>query len=439
MSARPPTMQTLTDALLSRLSPRVAGMLQANARSRLMKRVDTVLMLYQDRVYQIGNGSWQSIRRDEGSDEGEQIAVAASALLDAREEPPSVLLLLPSTWFIATEVSMPGVAGENLRAALHLQSAVLLPSYESELAFAVNSASAQTDSPNIVLWTDAGKLNGLFTSFEEKGLFLAGVLPRALACADKDQSGLTAIQDEDGETFTSILCNAGVLTRFLQAPTQDMQDEAFSRQWRDESATVPSEATVQTFSDAQAYIDRGETMQGENAYCFVPEGALQFVQRAEKGRRTAMGIAAAVAVLIVGSLPFLWQSIQMMRLQSQLDTLQQASVQAREDQAAVRAFEQNWGVLNEYPSQNLPETLLQLQSVLSPSVLTSIEVDEGSVEIEGESQDPQSLLRQLEENSLFTGADFSRATNNNRYYIEFRLSTVDYDAYREWYFPDARR
>lgn len=439
MSARPPTMQTLTDALLPRLSPRLAEMLQANARSRLMKKVDTVLMLFQERIYHVGKGSWQSISRGEGADECEQIAVAASKLLAAREQSSSVLLLLPSDWFIATKVQLPGVSGENLRAALHLQSSVLLPSFESALAYAVNSVSVQDDSPNIVLWTDAVKLNRLFSTFEERGLFLVGVLPRALACAEKNESGIITIRDEDGATYTSVQCNAGVLTRFLQIPAQDLQDEAFAKQWRDENSESAPETSVQEFTKAQDYLNRSNTLQVDNVYCLVPDGALQFVHRVEKSRRTVIAIAAAIAVLILGSLPFVWQSVQMMRLQSQLNSLQLASAQARQDQAAVRAFEQNWGVLNEYPNQNLSETLLQLQSVLSPSVLTSIEVDEGSVEIEGESQDPQSLLRQLEENSLFTGADFSRATNNNRYYIEFRLSTVDYDAYREWHFPDARR
>jgi hypothetical protein len=105
----------------------------------------------------------------------------------------------------------------------------------------------------------------------------------------------------------------------------------------------------------------------------------------------------------------------------------------------VRQFDISWGVLNEFPRQNLPDVLLQLQTVLSPNVLTSLEIDEGSVEIEGERDDPQSLLQLLERNSMFTGVDFARATNNNRYYIELRLSTVDYDAYRQWYFPDERR
>ena len=192
-------------------------------------------------------------------------------------------------------------------------------------------------------------------------------------------------------------------------------------------------------SSAQDYVERAASINANNAYSFVPSGAEKVMQRTAKRRRMGVSIAAAIVLLFLAASPLLWQSLQMLRLQSQLSALQERSVQAREDQAAVRAFERDWGVLTEFPQQNLPQTLLQMQAVLSPGVLSSVEVDEGTVEIEGESQDPQSLLQLLEENSLFTGADFARATNNDRYYIEFRLSTVDFDAYRERYFPDQRR
>ena len=95
--------------------------------------------------------------------------------------------------------------------------------------------------------------------------------------------------------------------------------------------------------------------------------------------------------------------------------------------------------MTEFPAQNISATLLQLQNVLNPAVLTSLEVNEGSVQIEGESDDPQSLLQRLEQDAMFTGVDFARATNNNRYYIDLRLSTVDFDGYRQRYFPEVRR
>ena len=437
---QPSPKQSLSETLLSRLPSRLSGFVQAGARARLLNGVDAVVLLHEARVYDLANGRWQALAQESESegaaDEAERIASAVVALLQAREKAPSVLLLLPSTHFIASEVNMPGMTGETLRAALRLQSSLVLPGYDTPLAFALNSSAATAEGSHIVLWTDALKLNALFEACEKQGIFLAGVMPRVLACGDST-AGEMAILDEDESTLSSIRYRDGVLSRFLQIPRDDLQDEAFARQWREHSS--PVDMTTLLCSSAQDYVERAASINANNAYSFVPSGAEKVMQRTAKRRRMGVSIAAAIVLLFLAASPLLWQSLQMLRLQSQLNALQERSVQAREDQAAVRAFERDWGVLTEFPQQNLPQTLLQMQAVLSHGVLSSVEVDEGTVEIEGESQDPQSLLQLLEENSLFTGADFARATNNDRYYIEFRLSTVDFDAYRERYFPDQRR
>ena len=144
-------------------------------------------------------------------------------------------------------------------------------------------------------------------------------------------------------------------------------------------------------------------------------------------------------VVLLAASPFLVQSLQTRSLLATLAEQRELSAATRVDQAVVRDFEQRWGVMTEFPAQNISATLLQLQNVLNPAVLTSLEVNEGSVQIEGESDDPQSLLQRLEQDAMFTGVDFARATNNNRYYIDLRLSTVDFDGYRQRYFPEVRR
>jgi len=423
------------------MPPSVKSMLQANARSRLLTRVDTVLMVYDSRIIDLANNTWRSLIMEDGTSRVESIANAAKELLTQHNTRPTVLLLLPSSEFIATQVNMPGVARENLRSALALQSAVLLPSYAQALTFTVNPKAKSDDSPDIVLWADEQKLDGFFEAFAIQELFLTAVMPRVLAATNSaDVSEVVLVNDEDATHHTRLVYRDGVITHYLLLSKQDLAEEEFQRQWHEQSLVLESGVgRVQNMQSAQDYADLPLQVRADLEYCFLPKGAKEARRQAEKGKRLIYLAAAAVLVLLVGSSPFLWQSFQMMRLESNLQALQENSQQARDDQANVREFELSWGVLNEFPRQNISQTLLELQSVLTPSVLTSIEIDEGSVEIEGESQDPQSLLQQLEENPLFTGVDFARATNNNRYFIELSLSTVDYDAYRQWYFPDVRR
>ncbi len=441
MTSSKTTIQSITQQLANKLPPSLKSMLQANAKSRLLTRVDTVLMVFDAKIYDLANNTWRSVVLEEGRSPAESIASAAKELLEQHNSRPTVLLLLPSSEFIATQVNMPGVARENLRSALALQSAVQLPSYEQDLIFTVNPSAKSDASADIVLWTDEQKIDSLFEAFASHELFLTAVMPRALAATNtEDRTGAILISDEDATHLTRLVYRDGVLTHYLLLSKQDLADEEFERQWQEQCLALENEAgSVKNMAGAQDYTDLSLQVKPDLEYCFLPNGAKEARRQAEKGKRLSYLAAAAVLVLLLSSSPFLWQSFQLMRLESNLQALQVESQQAREDQEVVREFELSWGVLNEFPLQNISQTLLELQTVLNPSVLTSIEIDEGSMEIEGESPDPQSLLQQLEENPLFTGVDFARATNNNRYFIELSLSTVDFDAYRQWYFPDVRR
>ena len=80
--------------------------------------------------------------------------------------------------------------------------------------------------------------------------------------------------------------------------------------------------------------------------------------------------------------------------------------------------------------------MFTLQQVLSPNRLSDLEISEGVIRIQGTSEDPQSILQQLEQNPQFTEVVFSRATSNDQYYIDLRLADVNFEAYMARYFPD---
>ncbi|MDO8271831.1 MAG: hypothetical protein Q7U82_07890 [Gammaproteobacteria bacterium] len=435
------TTHNWQQALKERLPGSLRTLFQANARAQLLRQVNTVLLVHDDRLYDLSNGSWRQLNQTTDSEWSTSIAAAAVELLNHEITERSVLLLLPAAEFIATTISMPGVARENLRSALQLQTAVLLPSHNGNLLFAVNTAASHSDGTDVVLWMNENRLDALFEAFTAHGLFLASVMPRTLAAASQaSDADELQIEDGDATTLTQLVFSNGVLTQWLQIDRADLEDELLRRQWLEATAAKPSAAlTRQSLQSAQAWVDLARTIVANRDYSFIPAGAQAVRKQMEKGKRLVGAAIAAVVVLLLGVSPFLVQSLQARSLLADLAEQRELSATARADQAVVRDFEQRWGVLTEFPAQNISATLLQLQTVLSPSVLTSLEVDEGSVQIEGESDDPQSLLQRLEQDSMFTGVDFARATNNNRYYIDLRLSTVDFDGYRQRYFPEVRR
>ncbi len=434
-------LQDWQQSLYRRLPANLQAFFKASARSHLLKQVNTVLMVHDERVYDLASGSWRQLPAETDAPAAQVLAAVACEVLNQQTTERSVLLLLPPSDFIATSVNMPGVARENLPSALHLQAGMLLPSYNGNLAFAVNTTARTGEDSDTVLWIDEGKLDDLFDAFASRGMLLTSVMPRPLAAVNADVQGHIHVQDGDATSLTHLAYRNGVLTQWLHVDRVDLEEEQFAKQWQEATTSRPDEdsATLLQMMEAQAYLSLPAAISGDREYSFVPSGAQAARRQMEKGKRMMMAAAAVGVVLFLSAVPFLLQSLQARSLFSTLAEQRELSTAARADQAVVRDFEQRWGVLNEFPRQNIPDTLLQLQSVLSPNVLTSLEIDQGVVRLEGESPDPQSLLEQLEQNPAFTGVDFARATNNNRYYIDLRLSTVDFDGYLQRYFPDARR
>jgi hypothetical protein len=100
-------------------------------------------------------------------------------------------------------------------------------------------------------------------------------------------------------------------------------------------------------------------------------------------------------------------------------------------------FENEWGLITDFPLQEIQLAMFTLQNILQSDQLASLELAEGVIKIQGTSSDPQAILQRLEQDPMFTEVVFSRATNNSRYYIDLRLSTVNFAGYMVRYFPDA--
>ncbi|MEQ8960294.1 MAG: hypothetical protein RLP02_20625, partial [Coleofasciculus sp. C2-GNP5-27] len=166
------------------------------------------------------------------------------------------------------------------------------------------------------------------------------------------------------------------------------------------------------------------------------QGALNARKKIAQGRTYLIAAAVAVFMIFIASIPFIGQSLEFRRIAAALESNLEFSADARADQAVVIAFEQEFGPLTDFPNQRVREAMFTLQNILSPDQLASMEVEEGLIRIQGTSSDPQAILERLEQDPMFTEVIFSRATNNNRYYIDLRLSTVNFDAYMVRYFPD---
>jgi hypothetical protein len=457
----------------------------ADARaSALLRRVNTVMMVFDDRLYDLRNGQWVTMTSpgDARPDSENQhtisgqdkqgintLRLAASNIADAaarllqpqagnnQDQPAHKLLIcLAPAEFLAVPVNFPGLAPSAVKAALQLQSSTWLPAFDDTLSIAVQSHKRTGTEQEMAFCLPTSRLDKLFTAFHERGLFLAAVIPRSLLLADSShESGATVsqIDDQDSTTVSRTVLTDQTLTGFLHTAKIDLEDEALAQHWHTELKSMqsvrPTAGAALQIRSAQDYLDRLDLgsipmLVNEHlkksipGYAFFPARALAAGHQFRRGQRMWMAAAVVAGLLVFGSLPFLVQSMQLRGLQARVQEQQLLSAPARENQAAVRDFESQWGVISEFPRQDVPAVLLTLQTVLNPNVLISLEIDKGYVSIEGDSEDPQNLLQQLEQNPLFTEVDFARATNNARYYIDLRLTSVNFPAWQQWYFPERR-
>lgn len=443
----------------------------------LLKRVSAVVMLFDDRLYDLRHGNWVSVDQDSHDSQHRQsLRISAKALADAAarllgladdknaaaadNDTKNVLLLLPPAEFLATPVNFPGIAPTAVRAALQLQASTLLPAWDKPLSIAVHTPDGDDDVSPVALHIPAERLDQMFEGFAERGLFLALVAPRPLILnqnpvTETHTSAPIVLEDRDSRDLTRTVMQSGKLTQYLYTAAHDLEDANFADAWKLEllqqkpeqealAVSKESDHTPETYASAEDYL-AAVRRQGDEfykqvgaAYLFCPAGALAARHQFDRGKRMWQAAALVAGIAALSALPFLLQTIQIAILNSTLQTQLTLSAAARENQAAVRDVESQWGVILEFPRQQVPEVMLALQGEINPSVLTALEIEDGFISIEGDSADPQNLLQQLEENPLFTEVDFARATNNNRYFIDLRLTTVNFPAYQQWYFPERR-
>ena len=431
----------LREQLTAYLPPQVRTLIKGASGRDLVRKIDTSFLLFDNKIVHLETRDAVEI---EGTD-ALSIAAACAELLrtlsaEQRKE-CAALLLLPANFFVATTITMPGVAKENLVSALKLQADSILPSLEEHLSLAINSLSATQGEEHLALWMLETTLSDLFDAFSAKDIFLAAVKPRFMNGSSETPSGANdksgariRILDVDEETETCVVIEDSILKAVLHVRKQDLQQEVFQQQWQETLAQDSSKNAIE-LKDAADYYSRIDA-QANQEYCFFPYGALNATRRTAQGKQTLAAAAAVVALLFIAYVPFLLQSLEFRSLANTLEIQREMASDARQDQAAVVSFENEWGLISDFPEQRLREAMFTLQNILRPDTLTSMEVSEGLIKIQGSSNEPQAILQRLEQDPMFTEVVFSRATNNQRYYIDLRISTVNFEGYMVRYFPD---
>ena len=429
------TLRAAFDKLaLPELGTAIRSLYDASAHREILDRINASLVLIDGVLINTASGEYRQAAEPGAKPQPKQIAQAARSLLQGRESPLSILLLLPPADFAATRFNL-GISGvKMLRSALKLQAHSLVPAYDDALLLGLHGG----DGEGVALWYPAQQADALFTAFSDQGLSLAALMPRTLALLQtRPDTSDEVLIDEDSRHATLVTCTRSAVRALLCIRQVDLEQDAFAAQWQAELA----KAGPATISASGQELWRGlrEVLRAQPSYCFFPAGT-------EKAGRDLIAhnqrrIAKVAAGVLVGVLllPFLnnWVQIQLLEYNSQ--ELREESTQARQSQAAVYQMEDAWGAVAEYPRQDVGKILLTLNELIDSS-LSSFEIDEGQVDITGFAQDPALLIEQLAEREDFYNVGQSRSSSggdstggDQRFGIRFNVSGVDFPGYEQKY------
>lgn len=434
-------MKSLLTTLKTYSWPDLLGSAKAlvtdSARKDILATVSVSLVLHENMLINTLNGEYRQVMPEADASREQVLARCARQLITQRDAAQGILLLLPPNEFVSTRFHL-AVTGESLlRSSLKLQAHTLIPACEDELLLGVDASKSE----GVALWYPEHDADALFNAFEAQGLFLAAVMPRTLAMVNAEQLQKEILLiDEDSVHHCQMEIRDGAIRSCHIVTTTDLQQEEFVQQWQAEIAKSVANARVHA-SATDYWNARRALVEPIANYCFFARGAEVFGRglMREKQKRAA-AIAAGFVVLLL-FLPFLGNWVQMAILDWRVDSLRDESAQARQSQAAVYAMEDEWGVIAEFPRQDVAQILLTLNQLISNS-LTSFAVDKGVVDISGRTQDPALLVEQLSEREQFYDVGQSRSSSGgeggvlgDRFGIRLHLNGVDFPAYEEKYSP----
>jgi len=410
----------------------VRTLIQGTSGGDLLKKISASFLLLDGKIVHVQSRKTAALENTDSSSIAEACSQLLSGLSAEQRKECIAQLLLPASYFVATTTTMPGIAQDNLVSALKIQADSILPSLDEPLSLAINPLSATQGEEHLALWMTEAKLSELFDAFREKDIFLAALRPRFMAGNARAEK--TRVLDIDAESETCAVIENGILKSLLNVRKQDLLQEAFHDQWQEKLQQDSTTLTIE-LNDESDYYSWQDVRTNKN-YCFFPHGALNASQKSAQGKQYIAVAAAIAALFLVSGIPFILQSLEFRSLAATLEVQRGMARDARQDQATVVSFENEWGLISDFPEQRLREAMFTLQNILRPDTLSSLEVADGLIKIQGSSSEPQAILQRLEQDPMFTEVLFSRATNNQRYYIDLRLSTVNFEGYMVRYFPD---
>jgi hypothetical protein len=367
-----------------------------------------------------------------------ELAAAARRLLPVATKRQRIALALPGTEFVATTLTLPAVATQNLKNVINLQLPTLLPGVTEPLLLAVQAPTEGEQT--CALWMPAKRANELFHAFDQEGLFLSCILPRSIVALPHTPTPCQ-VYDEDSSTVTCLEWSNSVIQRWLHIPKVESDNPEFQAQLEEALLTLTKNLDQERKTSVSDWEELPMPSPIAYDYAFIPPGTVSYmaqIARKKKHRRLAI-LASLTFMGILGGIYFAIDYEQ--RLKEDLADLHQRTNDVSRLSTEVGEIERDISPLREFPRQDVVKILDILNKLIpKDSWITSFHIEGGKIKINGRSPDPGSLMTTLTKHLLFEEVKSGGFIGipgeiELKFSITFKLKGYDLAVYWEEYFP----
>ena len=404
------------------------------------------LLVYNENLLYLGTGEvyqWQDFNDTYQGQSPDAVTLAkASQRLLASVKKPKIALALAENEFVATTVNLPGVKAENLANAVRLQQNNLLPGVDGLLLLAVY-ALENTDEKHqhVALWLSANRADALYQAFQAVSLDLVTIIPRPFAGIDTPKPHY-AIYSEDQHSICQIAYRDDVLIFWQNLLKDDLDDEQLQTTFSEQQAKVKQHSDIHIINKtslADWELSKAPITTAYQ-YGFIPPAAAHAFAMNKKrsfSRKLRWGLGFVLFCLVVAGLTL---ANYERNLDKRLRIAKDLSAETSRLREEIIDIDGKLEPINKYPKQAVAQLLLTLNNSVPPkSWLTRLKIEDGLIELEGESGNPAEILEALTNNPAFMDVKFSKSLQGRRFGIRLRLVDINIEQYLEEYFPTEIR
>ncbi len=441
-------MKAILNSFYNKISSRLVNYFIIDESEALLKKSNVSLLVFNNSIINLATGASCHLSEEfdgtaQSGNTAQSIALAAQKIIPKNIKTPAITLFLPANEFIATSYQLPKIDRQRIVPVLHYQQSELLPACTDSLLVVASTHSNHHE--NKALWFSKKRSEQLFATFKDHRSILLAIFPASFLFSVNNKSD-DIVYCEQGKDYLLVTQFAQQNLRhwdfYIQSDLTITEfDQQFKEQWQAHYPHCPF-ANKNIIANKDTFLAHIDKFQPNKDYAFYPPQAKHLIQKEHQRRKMRRFVFMACFICLLIALPFVKNSLDYRQVnQNYLMRLQQTEG-VRSERENVLNYEQKWLAFEQYPQHDLYQMMLKINRLIpKDSWLSSFELANGVVEIEGYSPSPSKLLELLAQQKEFDNAAFNqnirseRGKNKEHFGIIFHLADHDEKTYYEEFFP----